>query len=699
MSDISVKTFKPDPNFSALYADPFTGIREMMNISFRAVKSTITYPGNTIILLLFLFIPFNVYSQNEKHSEFISEIAEQLASDESDAEAAALFIDLLQELSENPVEINTKDYKELSRLFFLSDFQIKALADYIRSSGKILSPFEIANIPGFDRETTEMMIPFITLNIRNRLLPDSASFRSSLLSNLTFRTSDKDTSAPGSPEKLLTKYRFNSGNVSGGFTTEKDQGEKYFNGNLPMPDFLSANIAISGNGLIRKIIIGDYSARFGLGTNINTGIRTGISLTTPGNISGRDEVKPYTSSDENNYLRGIASEFQVNNLHMTLFYSVNKTDATLNTTDGLSNNYIESFYKTGLHNSTLSLLKKDVTTESYFGANLSYIINNSKFGFMFSQTRFSLPVNIYGNNPDDIYDFQGNRNQIATVSYRTLVKRMIFYGEVSADIRGKIAVVQGSVLRPSDRLIINILFRYLEPGYTAFHANSPGSSSSGNNLKGFLGSFSFEAAKYLFINAGCDLQYFPWMKYRCGSPSMARKEEVRIKYIPSEKFSAEIFYYERYSMLDNQETGGIPKQEKITSHAVKCLAKFSPQQGLTLGTRIDFKFVEPGSSKGMLMLQDINYRFGSVPLSLFFRYCIFNTSSWESRLYTWENDLLYSFSIPVLSGEGSRSYIVAGWKIWDDAELRVKYGITTLTENINLQENTEEIRLQFRLRF
>lgn len=652
-----------------------------------------------ILIIILLFFSIKSFCQEGKLSEIITGMAEELASDESDPEATALFIEQLHDLNEEPVNINSPDKTELSRLFFLTEFQIKALADYIRHSGKIVSPFEIANIPGFDRETAEIMIPFITLENKMSSYADSAIFRSSLLSNFSVKSSDNDTSAAGSPIKLLAKYRFTSGNISGGFTAEKDQGEKLISDNPPRPDFLSANLSISGNRFVRRIVIGDYAARFGQGTNINTGIRTGLSLTTPGYMSGRDEIKPYTSADENNFFRGIASQFQINNFGLSVFYSINKIDATLNSTDSISNDYIETFYRSGLHNTPSSLLKKDAATETTYGANLSYGFSNLKIGMTFSESRFSLPVNITGNNPDEIYDFKGDKNHVATFYYSWLIKKMILSGEFSVDDRNRSAIVQGITFRPADRLIINILYRNSQPGYRSFHSNGPGSSSSGDNMKGLLGGFTFEAAKYLFISAGCDLQYFAWLKYRCSAPSLARREEVKIKYIPSEKFSAELYFFERLSILDKQDFSGIKKQEEVISKAIKCVTKYSPFESLTLSTRFDFKVVYPSGSKGMLMLQDLNYRFRTIPVSLWFRYCIFKTSDWDSRLYTWENDLLYSFSIPALSGEGSRSYLVAGWKILDGAELRVKYGITTMTDNGESLKDTQEFRMQFRLRF
>jgi len=101
----------------------------------------------------------------------------------------------------------------------------------------------------------------------------------------------------------------------------------------------------------------------------------------------------------------------------------------------------------------------------------------------------------------------------------------------------------------------------------------------------------------------------------------------------------------------------------------------------------------------MLLLQDIYYRFDSFPVTLWFRYCLFSTDSWDSRLYTYENDILYSFSIPALSGEGSRSYLMAKLDIAHFGEIRIKYGFTGINKINGIESFNDELKLQFRVWF
>jgi hypothetical protein len=152
-------------------------------------------------------------------------------------------------------------------------------------------------------------------------------------------------------------------------------------------------------------------------------------------------------------------------------------------------------------------------------------------------------------------------------------------------------------------------------------------------------------------------------------------------------------------MADNKSEAGIPEQLNIVARIFKTALKYSPDPKFTFGTRLDYKITSPSSGKGMLMLQDITFRSANLPLTLWFRYCIFGTDGWDSRLYAWENDLIHSFSIPVFSGNGSRSYVMASWKFRKTAELRLKYAATIPSGQYQFSGERHEIRIQFTDRF
>ena len=651
------------------------------------------------LLFLLITLSLNSFCQDEKVSDIISSIAEELADDETDPEAAAIYIEKLYDLIEKPVRINSADESELSRLFFLTDFQVKALADYIHSSGKIFSLYEIASVSGFDRDLARMIFPFVSLDTEKAANSDSMRLRNNLLSNLSVRFPVPGTSSEGSPWKSLTRYKFTAGRFSGGITAEKDAGEKLLSGRPPLPDFFSVSLVWNGTGIVRRVIAGDFGARFGMGTSINTGLRTGLSLTQSGYLSGGDEIKPYTSTDENIFFRGVAAQFQIRKTGLSFFYSVNRIDATVDTAENAPILFIETFQTSGLHNNISTLEKKDAVTEYCYGLNVSSDFKYFRLGMVLTGSRFSLPVIRTNPDPEKIYDFEGTGNITAAAYYKAILGKMLFYGEVSSNLNQKLAIVQGLSFRPSDRLSINLLYRDYNPGFISFHGKGLFSSSAGNNVRGVFGNFTFEAARHLFVSAGCDLRFYPWLKYRCSAPSAAVNKEVRLKYLPSDKITFEAVYNSRQSMLNLNENDGIKKQGIFAGSLVKGVVRYSPDNKLTFGIRLDYKITRPDGARGMLLLQDISYRFGKIPLSVWFRYCIFRTDDWDSRLYTYENDLLYSFSIPALSGEGSRSYVMVAWRAGKFIDLRIKYGITEIQKKYDANSQTEELKMQVRIRF
>jgi hypothetical protein len=665
-----------------------------IRISLKNVKNT-QEMKKILIGLLLVIIPFKGICQENRLSESIISIAEELAADESDPEAVSLYIEKLYELFENPVRINSADKDEISRLFFLSDFQVKILSEYINSSGMIISVYEIPNLPGFDKETVIMMTPFISLDAIPEADASYSSWRNTLLTNIIWKQGDEDSSLLGSPVKILTKYKFNAAGFSGGLIAEKDPGEKLLSGDPPLPDMVSGHVSWDGKGFIRRVIIGDYAARFGQGTNINTGIRTGLSLHAPGYVSARNEIRSYTSSDENNFFRGAAVEFSFRNLAASAFYSRNSIDASLDS--GSNSVFIKSFYISGLHNTSSSLQKKDAITDMVYGINLSYNLKNIRIGTTWSEERFSLPVESEISEPEKRFDFTGNRNSIYSFYYNSLINKILCYGEFSLNNMPGYAALQGVTIRPSDRLGFNLLYRYYGVGYFSFHGNGPGGTSTTGTVKSILGNFMFEAAKHLFISGGCEIQEYPWFRYRTSSPSYRIKREIRMRFIPSEKLLIEGAYYYNLSTADSYERNRIPELKKLTTRSFSTSFRYSIYDNLTLGTRIYYKLAEHTESRGMLLLQEMNYKFRNIPLTLWVRYSLFNTDDWDTRIYTYENDLLYSYSIPALYGRGSRNYLMADWRISDKAEVRLKYGILSKPQTGNDNAYSEEFRFQIRI--
>ena len=68
---------------------------------------------------------------------------------------------------------------------------------------------------------------------------------------------------------------------------------------------------------------------------------------------------------------------------------------------------------------------------------------------------------------------------------------------------------------------------------------------------------------------------------------------------------------------------------------------------------------------GWSVLQDVEYRFADVPIVLQLRAQAFDAREWNNRVYIYENDVLYAYSIPFVYGLGGRFWLNARYKIND----------------------------------
>ena len=78
---------------------------------------------------------------------------------------------------------------------------------------------------------------------------------------------------------------------------------------------------------------------------------------------------------------------------------------------------------------------------------------------------------------------------------------------------------------------------------------------------------------------------------------------------------------------------------------------------------IDYYEQESAAQHGYMIYQDVMYKALGKPLSITFRYALFDTDGYDSRIYAYENEVLYSYSLPALSEKGSRTYLLLNYNI------------------------------------
>lgn len=638
----------------------------------------------TVIVGLLHPLPAGCQEQNEA----IMEAAEEILALSDEADLSSLLEDLAG-LKELPVEVNSGDEKEISRLFFLTEFQVMVLADHVRKNGSVQTIYEIALLPAFDRSTVMLMAPYISLK------PAGATKgRSYGRTQITITESTRFGAACDSSDGIrsLLKLKHEHGHISFGLTAENDPGEKFTFEKTPGCDFISGYLELGGRGMIKSVIIGDYKMRLGEGLAFNSSQWMGSWLSAPSFISGRSSASAYTSTEENNFLRGISLVLGSGNWGALIFSSLNKIDARLVFNEDSLATGVGNLIGGGLHTTEYQINARNSLTETVAGLHLAAGSERFRGGLTAAATFFSLPFLSDKTRPENLHDFEGDRLLNYSADFRAGTGPLLFFAEAGLSIPGSWATIAGIRAKPSGRVTFNLLARCFSPEYHAFHYGAYKAGSGAGNETGLAASLHLEAARHLFITAGADHYMIPAPRYRSAAPSHGGRIEIKCEYQPRDDISLRLLYTSSSREYDIPSVTGMASSVMQTRYQAGLVLDCAPAPGFRLTTRISGSMISPSQERGYMLCQDLSQSFGKIPLRIWFRYALCSTGGWESRLYAWENDLLSSFSVPALYGEMTRSFIMVAWKPTGNFEARLKYAYTDTPGGLR-----QEVRAQVRI--
>lgn len=108
---------------------------------------------------------------------------------------------------------------------------------------------------------------------------------------------------------------------------------------------------------------------------------------------------------------------------------------------------------------------------------------------------------------------------------------------------------------------------------------------------------------------------------------------------------------------------------------------------------------------GYLVYQDVDYRPANIRLSGNMRLAYFNTASYKSRLYAYEDDVLYSSGFGMYNGKGWRAYLNLQYKINNKLSAWARYaaflyqGVETVGSGLDRIEGNKKMEVKLQLRY
>ncbi len=645
------------------------------------------------------------------------------------------YAELLEELElflQNPLQLNTATADDLRRLIFLNDIQIFNLLNHISMFGRLISIYELQAIDGFDMETIMAIQPFVTVadEVRRRhfsfddlmregnsqlfvryqrLFEEQRGF-----SDIDPEELERNPNARylGSPYRLYSRYRFTYyNNISLGFTAEKDPGEEFFQGSQPHGfDFYSAHLHLRDFGRLKALSVGDFQVQFGQGLTLWSGLAFGKSSETINTKKNGLGLRQYTSVDENNFMRGVGATVTFGAVDFTAFFSHKGRDANVLLVDTLEQEEltITSLQQTGMHRTPRELEGKNAVMETIYGGNISYRRNRLTVGL----TAYAMELGADYQRRLSFYnqfDFQDNQNSNIGLDYNYVIRNFNFFGEAAMSQNGGYAILNGIMMSLDPRLSLSVVHRRFSKDYQSLFAVAFGENTRVVNENGLYIGLQAQLSRQWRISAYADHFSFPWMKFRTYMPSRGYDYLAQVNYRPSRNTEMYARVRTRNKPLNTQQPGMIRHLDDVKRTNYRFHFNYAISPSFSLRNRVEYVTFDFGNrhERGYMVYQDVAYRNLASPWALTLRYALFDTDGFDSRIYAYENDVLYAFSFPFYSDRGSRMYLLARYRANRHVDLYARLAQTFYTNRDQIgsgldtiEGNTRtEIKAQIRVRF
>ena len=631
--------------------------------------------------------------------------------------------EVLFQLYSNPIDINKADSEILQASYLLSPDQISNLIRYRSEFGDFISLYELQAIPGFDSNTIDQIIPFLTLGNESSgktqsfwkrvKMEEQAYFlfrhrrvwetRSGFTPPDTSSTGRISSRYLGDPNDLYLRFRIqHARDFSLGLTLDKDAGEQFtwdrksarygFN-------FLSFHFTRYNMGRWKAISLGDFQVSFGQGLVFGAGYSLGKGAETVPTIRRSSVgITPYTAALEFGFFRGVGATYRFKNWQSTIIASSTSRDGRIGTAlDTLENTteFISSFNQSGLHRTPSELATKSQFKELNFGTNLQYSNRNGKFysGVNYLLTNFDQPWQ-RSLTPYNQYEFRGTNNSIGSLYASYNWRNFFLFGESAYSQLGGNGTVLGFISSLSKQVDFSFLWRKYDRNFHSFYGNAFAEGTRPINERGVYLGIQIKPTLRWKINSYFDFFKFPWLRYRIYAPSSGYEWLSRITYQPNRNLTA------FFQIRKEQKERNIPDSgEPALNYSIQPIQKtngllsleYQISKDLFIRSRVLFSKVDFNSkvTSGFMILQDVQYSFGAFRLTG--RMALFDAEEYENRLYTFENNVLWTFSVPAYFGQGMRYYLVGQYQFNSQLTGYLRFARTSYTDREEISSGLQKI--------
>jgi hypothetical protein len=663
----------------------------------------------------------NVFAQdrNEIIQQRIEFISEQFQSENLD------LTNITEQLNfyyDHPINLNATSGEELEELYLLTGVQINDLLLHRKAFGKFISIYELQSLSYWDPQVIQLILPFVRvddrldqLHITWKEAMKQGKFEQYLRYQPMTESKAGYANVPDSVQQASNNYYYGNGdryytrfrytyktNISVGVTAEKDAGEQFFKGTQKQGfDFYSGHAFFKGGKYLKALAIGDFQIQIGQGLNLWSSYAFGktADLTTMKRTA--IPIRAYTSVDESRFLRGVAADFGYRNWSVLLFASQKKMDGVAVSDSSYDElEFVSTIDLTGLHRTNKELSKKNGITERIMGANVRYVNGAFRWGAALVHQGYDKPYN------KDIqfynqFDFRGTQFTSLSSDYSYVFRNVNVFGEVSkvlgteTDPQKGWAMVHAAMMSLDPRFSFGLLYRNYQKDYQTLYNAGFSEGSNTQNEEGTYAAMKWKLSSAWSINAYADLFKFPWMKYGVDAPSNGHEILIQPTYKPSKTFEIYGRFRQQLRQKNSRDSDGtVTEIEDVMQRNYRLNMSCVLNEFISLKTRLEYVTINRASNtpeKGMLLTQDLIFKPKSRPYDLSLRFALFDTDSYDTRIYTFESNALYVFAVPAYYYQGSRAYVVLRYSFWRSCDLWIKYGVFLYENRSTISSGPEQI--------
>ncbi len=663
-----------------------------------------------------------MYAQEPAMPETVQQMIEQ-AAQEGDEEEAALLFENYEEYLEHPLDLNNADTATLRQFPLFTDFQVQSLLDYRRIYGALYSIHELSLIHGFNEQLTQQLSPFFIIQPVSTYKKDNLwqqltggkhlvmmrtartiEARKGYINNGEEATEETDNKHYlGFPWSLYLRYRYTyHKKLQWGITATNGAGEPFFKGANPYGfDFYSAHFLLNNvSKHIRRIVVGDYHAQFGQGLVLwSSG---GRKVT---NVQGAKKQErgftAHTGSDENRFFRGAALTSNFHDLTVSAFFSNKYIDAT---TDDSGFSTLQT---SGLHNTNSTMANKHTLQETVAGGNVSWAWEKLKIGATGLWHCYGAEnhreIKLY-----NYFELKENNNANFGIDFSFLWKRCSIFGETAISHNGGKAAVAGILLDLAYEFQLSAVYRNYAKNYQAVYAKGFGNNSKTANEEGCSIGLQWLAHSLLTISGYADIFSFPWLRYGVDAPSTGWSYQLQASWQVTPA-TAMLFQVNQSSKAANHDGFGATKtiiDKKQTS--LRYGIRYELLPGLKMEERIEFCLSGNGNNTtGLSLYHNITHKIAGSGIDWSARLALFDTESWDTRIYAYENDATGAFSVPAYYSKGLRWYLNFHWRPWKPLDIWLRAAQTRYVDKESISNGAAvieggvqtDIKLQVRVQF